>query len=74
MRPILLVCTEIPSLPGPLNPFLMNALKPFYRRSLKAQSRCETLEAATQPPSLQSGRRRCRLHEGGLCDPPNCPS
>lgn len=41
MRPVLLVCAGIPSLPGPPNPFLINGPKPFYRSSLHVQSGSE---------------------------------
>ena len=77
MRPVILVCTEIPSLPGPPNPFLLNALKLFHWSSLKAQSRHDIwtpLEGSTQLPRLQARRRRCWFDEGGLRDPSKCPS
>ena len=77
MRPVILVCTEIPSLPWPPNPFLLNALKLFHWSSLKAQSRhgmWTPLEGSTQLPRLQAGRRHCWFDEGGLRDPSKCPS
>ena len=77
MRPVILVCTEIPSLPGPPNPFLLNALKLFHWSSLKAQSRHDMwtpLEGPTQLPRLQAGRRCCWFDEGGLRNPSKCPS
>ena len=71
------VWTEVPSMAGPPNPFLLNALKLFHWSSLKAQSRhgmWTPLEGSTQLPRLQAGRRHSLFDEGGLRDLSKCPS
>lgn len=69
MRPILLVCAEIPFWPGSPIPFLISTSKLFKKATSRLRTKVKALAGSTQLPRQQRERRCCWPDEGGLFHP-----